>query len=102
MGEPDRKPPSSSATDGPSKKRWGNKKNKRHANKPTTQPAKFRGGKEELDGNCFDCTGYGQSDRFMMKTVQKIADHIGQEYRVGGVTRTEAMTRTAFIIPMPT
>jgi hypothetical protein len=25
------------------------------------QPAKFRGGKEELDGNYFDCTGYGQA-----------------------------------------
>jgi hypothetical protein len=31
--------------------------------------------------------GTVQSDRFV-KTVQKIADYIGQEYKVGGVTRT--------------
>jgi hypothetical protein len=73
---------------------------KRPGNKSVIQPTKFRGGKEELDGNYCDCTGYGQSDRFM-KTVQKIAYHIGQEYRVGGVIRTEVMTQTAVIIPVP-
>jgi hypothetical protein len=36
-----------------------------------------------------------------MKTVQKIADHIGQEYRVGNVTRTEVMTQVAITIPLP-
>jgi hypothetical protein len=65
------------------------------------RPAKFQGGKEELGGNYFDCTGYGQSDRFM-KTVQKIADHIGQEYKDGGITQTEVMTQTVVIIQAPT
>jgi hypothetical protein len=55
----------------------------------------------ELGGDYFDCTGYSQSDRFM-KTVQKIADHIGQEYKGGGTTRTEVMTQTAVIIQAPT
>jgi hypothetical protein len=64
----------------PFKKKWNHHK-KRHGNKlPIVQPEKFQGGKEELGGNYFDCTGYGQSDRFM-KTVKKIADHIGQEYK---------------------
>ena len=82
------------------KKRGGRKK--RHENRPTTTPppAKFQGGKDVLDGNYFDCTGYGQSDRFV-KTVQKIADYVGQEYKNGGVTRTEVMTQTAVTIPLP-
>lgn len=104
MGEPaDKKPPvSTSATDtsSSSKKRWGNRR-KRNGNKAPVQAAKFHGGKEELDGNHFDCTGYGQSDRFM-KTVQKIADYIGQEYKSGGVTRTEVMTQTPVTIAFPT
>jgi hypothetical protein len=55
---------------GPFKNKWNCHK-KRHGNKlPVVRPAKFQGGKEELGGNYFDCTGYGQSDRFM-KTVQK-------------------------------
>ena len=100
MGEQEKKP-STMAGDGSSKKKWGNRR-KRHGNKPNAPPAvKFRGGKEELDGNYFDCTGYGQSDRFM-KTVQKIADHVGQEYKGGGVTRTEVMTQAPVSIPMPT
>jgi hypothetical protein len=53
-------------------------------------------------GNYFDCTDrHGQSDRFM-KTVRKIADHIGQEYKGGGITRTEVMTQTGVIIQEPT
>jgi hypothetical protein len=64
-------------------------------------PAKFHGGKEELGGNYFDCTGYGQSDRFM-KTVQNIADLIGQEYKGGGIARKEVVTQTAVIIQTPT
>jgi hypothetical protein len=64
-------------------------------------PQKFRGGKEEQDSNYFDCTSYGQSDIFM-KTVQKIADHICQEYRVGSIMRTKVMTKTAGIILLPT
>jgi hypothetical protein len=98
MADQDKKPTASSASDGQSKnKRW---KKKRTGKKSVVQPANFRGGKEELDGNYFDCTGYGQLDRFM-KTVQKIVDHIGQEYRVGGVTRTEVMTQAVVIIPAP-
>jgi hypothetical protein len=94
MGE-DKKPP---APDGGSNRRRWNKK-KRHANKPPyTRPEKFEGGKEETDGHCCDCTGYGQSDRFV-KTTQKIADCIGQEHKVGGVTRAEAITQTKRTIP---
>jgi hypothetical protein len=37
-----------------------------------------------------------------VKTIQKIADYIGQEYKVGGITRTEVMTQAAVIIPTPT
>jgi hypothetical protein len=76
---------------GPFKKKENHHK-KRHENKSSiVRPAKFQGGKEELGGNYFDCTGYGQSDRFM-KTVQKIAYHIGQEYKGGGIIQTEVMT----------
>jgi hypothetical protein len=105
MGEPaDKKPLASSSTtdtsSASSKKRWGNQR-KQNGNKTAVQTVKFQGGKEELDGNHFDCTGYGQSDRFM-KTVQKIADYIGQEYKSGGVTRTEVMTQTPVTIPLPT
>jgi hypothetical protein len=57
--------------------------------------------KRSWGGDYFDCTGYGQSDRFM-KTVQKIADHISQKYKVGGITRTEVMTKTSVIIQAPT
>jgi hypothetical protein len=86
---------------GPFKNKWNCHK-KRHGNKlPVVRPAKFQGGKEELGGNYFDCTGYGQSDRFM-KTVQKNSDHIGQEYKGGGITQTEVMTQTAVIIQAPT
>jgi hypothetical protein len=86
---------------GPFKKKWNHHK-KRHGKKSSiVRPAKFQGGKEELGGNYFDCTGYGQSDRFM-NTVQKIFDHIGQEYKDGGITQTEVMTQTAVIIQAPT
>jgi hypothetical protein len=85
---------------GPFKKKW-NHHNKLHGNKlPVVRPAKFQVRKEKLGGNYFDCMGYGQSDRFM-KTVQKIADHIGQEYKGGGITRTEVMTQTAVFIQAP-
>jgi hypothetical protein len=77
-----------------------NKRNKCHGNRPAAQPIKFQGGKEELDGHYFDCTGYGQSDRFV-KTIAKIADLVGQDYKGGGITRTEVMTHTMVIIPMP-
>jgi hypothetical protein len=66
----------------------------------TLRPEKFQGGKEELDGNHFDCTGYGQSDRYL-KTVQKIADYVGQVYKCGGVTRTEVMSQTETKIQLP-
>jgi hypothetical protein len=95
MGENNHKP-----HDGSYKKKWNGKK--KHYSKPAAPPEKFKGGKEELDGNYyFDCAGYGQSDRFV-RTVQKIADYIGQEYKVGGVTRTEVITQAATIIPMLT
>ena len=101
MGETDKKPMvTSTATEPSSKNRWRNRK-RRHDNKSTVQPEKLRGSKEELEGNYFDCTGYGQSDRYM-KTVQKTADYVGQEYKGGGVTRTEVMTQTLIAIPGPT
>jgi hypothetical protein len=37
-----------------------------------------------------------------MKTVQKIADYIGHEYKGDGIPQTEVMTQTAFIIQAPT
>jgi hypothetical protein len=100
MVETDKKP---SATDGHSKKRWHHHKRKpQHAAKTNTpRPEKFQGGKDKLDDNYFDCTGYGQSDRFV-KTVQKIADCIGQEHKCGGVSRTEVITQSMVTIPMPT
>jgi hypothetical protein len=67
----DKKP--AAMADGSSKKKWSNMRNKRHGNKPTVQSATFQGGKDDLDDNYSDCTGYGQSDRFM-KTVHKIVD----------------------------
>jgi hypothetical protein len=88
---------SSSPTAGGPFKNKCNHHKKRHGNKsPIVRPAKFQVGKEELGGGIFNCTGFGQSDRFM-KTVQKIADHIGQEYKGGSITRTEVMTQTAVI-----
>jgi hypothetical protein len=84
----------------PFKKKWNHHKMSHGSKLPVVQPAKFQGRKEELGGNYFECTGYGQSDRFM-KTVQKIADHIGQEYKGGGITRTEVMTQAAVIIQAP-
>ncbi|WP_288992070.1 hypothetical protein [uncultured Marinobacter sp.] len=99
MGESDKKP--SPPGGGYYKKKWNNNKKKPLGAKPAVRPDKFQGGKEELDGNHFDCTGYGQSDRFV-KTVQKIADYIGQEYKCGGTSRTEVMTQGEVIIPLPT
>jgi hypothetical protein len=98
MGEDDRKP-SPSGGGCHKKKKW--KKKKPTGAKPAIRPEKFQGGKEELDGNHFDCTGCGQSDRFV-KTVQKIADCIGQECKCGGISRAEAMAQEAIIIPLPT
>jgi hypothetical protein len=90
---------------GPNKKRWDNHKTSRKRFGNTSKPVavrteKFHGGKDELDGNHFDCTGYGQSDRFV-KTVQKIADYVNQEYKNAGVTRTEIITQTETVIPTP-
>jgi hypothetical protein len=99
MGENDKK--SSHPSGGPYKKKWNHHKKKQSRPEPTARPDKFLGGKEELDGNHFDCTGYGQSDRFV-KTVQKIADYIGQEYKCGGISRTEVMTQKVTVIPLPT
>ena len=85
MGEQEKKAPATSqATDGSSKKRWESQKKKKQGQnyRPPIHSEKFSGGKDELDGNYFDCTGYGQSNCFV-KTVQKIANHIGQEYGGG-------------------
>jgi hypothetical protein len=104
MGEPEKKPTvPPAASQSSSKKNWRHRKkrNDRPGHRPAVQATKFSGGKEALDGNYFDCTGYGQSDRFM-KTVQKIADYIGQEYTCGGLTRTEVMTQSPVIIIAPT
>ena len=99
MGENEKKP--SPPGGGYYKKKWNGHKKKQHGtSKPAVRVEKFVGGKEELDGNHFDCTGYGQSDRFV-KTVQKIADYIGQEYKCGGISRCEVMTQTITTIPMP-
>ena len=103
MGESEKKPAPSGETQ-PYKKKWHSNHNKKkhHDNKttPTARPEKFHGGKDELDGNHFDCTGYGQSDRYM-RTIEKIAGFVGQDYRHGGITRTEVMTQKAMVIDMP-
>jgi hypothetical protein len=99
MGENEKK--TSHPGGGHYKKKWNHNKKKPYVSKPITRPTKFLGGKEELDGNHFDCTGYGQSDRFV-KTVQKIADYIGQEYKCGGISRNEVMTQKVVTIPLPT
>jgi hypothetical protein len=100
MGETDKKP----VDGGSHKKKWHGHKKKRcpsSPSKPTTiRPEKFEGGKEELAGNYFHCTCYGQSDGFL-KTVEKIADYVGQEHKSGGVTRTEVITQQVMVIPMP-
>jgi hypothetical protein len=91
---------SAPTTSDPFKKKWNHHK-KHHGNKsPIVRPEKFQVEKKELGGNYFDCTGYGQSDMFM-KNVQKITDRIVQEYKGGGITRTEVMTQTAVIIQAP-
>ena len=98
MGETDKKP---STSDGGSYKKKWNKKKRYGSKSPPVRHEKFTGGKDELDGNHFDCTGYRQSDRFM-KTVQKMADYIGHEYKGGGVTRTEVISQKVVTIPLPT
>jgi hypothetical protein len=98
MVEQDKNPPVTA--DGSSKNK-SSKKIKRYGNKPTVQPVKCQGGKDDQGGNYLDCTAYGKFNRFMY-TVQKISYYIGQEYKGGGVTRTYVMTQAAVIIPMPT
>ena len=100
MGENDKKASAPALAGEFQKKKWNHHKKKRYAAKPTARVEKFQGGKEELDGNYFDCTGYGQSDRFV-KTVQKISGYVGQEYKCGGVSRAEVINQTAVIIPLP-
>jgi hypothetical protein len=83
MAEHADKKPSTTSGGAPKKKKWNNGRNKntkRHVSKPAMQPAKFRGGKEELDGKYFDCTGYGQSDRFVKTVAKIVADLVGQDY----------------------
>jgi hypothetical protein len=99
MGKNEKKP--SPQGGGHHKKKWNNNRKKQHGPKPTVRPEKFQGGKDQLEGNHFDCTSCGQSDRFI-KTAQKIADCIGQEHKCGGVSRTKVMTQGVFIIPLPT
>ena len=97
MAEPDAK--SSTTTGGTQQKKW-NRRNKCHRYKPTVQPTKSQGGKEEVDGNYFDCIRHGQSDRFV-KTVGRIANFAGQDDKIGGITRTEVMTHTNVVITVP-
>ena len=95
MVESDAKPPATSGGS-LSKKKWI-KKNKHPDYKSSPapiQPTKFQGGIDELEGNYFDCTGYGQADRFV-KTVAKIADLVGRNYKSGGNTRSEVMTQAS-------
>jgi hypothetical protein len=83
-------------------RKWHHKKKNYDAVKPPpVKQDKFKGGKDELDGNHFDCTGYGQSDRFV-KTVEKIADYVGQEYKCGGIARREVLNQQVVIIAAPT
>ena len=57
MGENEKKPLPPGG--GYYKKKWNGHKKKQHrTNKPAVRMEKFVGGKEELDGNHFDCTGY--------------------------------------------
>ena len=99
MGENEKKPTHPGGGYYKKKRNHHNNKKKHPVDKPVA--SKFLGGKDELDGNHFDCTGYGQSDRFV-KTIQKIADYIGQEYKCGGISRTEVMTQRVVVIPLPT
>lgn len=99
LGEPEKKPTALPPTGNvsPFKNNWRNRK-KRHDKRPIVQTATFLGGKDELDRNYFDCTGYRHSDRFV-KTVQNIAGYIGQEYQCSGLTCTEVMTQSPVLIP---
>ena len=83
MGKTDKKP---STTDGGSQsglhKKYRNRRKRN--NKPTVaRPEKFQGEKDEMDGNYFNCTGYGQLDRFV-KTVQKMAATLAKNTRTEG------------------
>jgi hypothetical protein len=60
----------------------------------------FEGGKDELDGDHFDCSGCGASDWFV-QTAQKTADCVGQECKNAGVTFAEALNQTMIVVPMP-
>ena len=42
-----------------------------------------------------------QADRFLVKTVGRIADLVGQDYKSGGNTHTEVMTQANILIPAP-
>jgi hypothetical protein len=54
MGENEKKPSPSGGEY--FKKKWNKNKKKPFGAKPTIRPEKFQGGKDELDGNHFDCT----------------------------------------------
>ena len=78
----DGKPPVTAG--GGRKKKWKGK-GKRAARRPAA-PTKFHEGIGEMGGNHFDCVGYGQPDRFV-RTIAKMADYVGQNYKCGGITR---------------
>jgi hypothetical protein len=97
MAEQDDKPP---ANGGGKQRKWNNnKKGKRNGNKPA-QP-KFQGGNGKLNGHYFDDSGYGQAHKFV-KTSEQIANHVGQDYNMGGgTTRKEVITQTVVVIKLP-
>lgn len=101
MGESEEKKAQSKSGNGHYKKKWGHGNRNRTTPKPSVRTEKFQGGKAELNGNYFDCTGYEQSDRFV-KTVQSIAEYVSQTYTCGGVSRKEVMTQKMVVILMPT
>ncbi len=83
---------------GSPKKKW-NKKNKptESGNKTTT---KLVGGNVLMMNHYFDCTGYGQSDRFI-ETIGRMAIMVGQEYPYSGITKTEVETQEVILIKEP-
>jgi hypothetical protein len=97
MAEQDRKPPSKNGGNG--RRRWNNKKGKRNGPK-STQPNKFHGGKEEMNGHHFDSSGYGAAEQYV-KTNEMIAGFAAQEYSNSGDIRNEVLTETKIVIPLP-
>lgn len=82
------------------RKKWNKKKGSNDSSSNTVSVTKFTGGKEEMNGNYFDCTGHGNSDKFV-KTTDRIAI-LALEFTCGGTTHTEVKTQTVAKYVMPT